>query len=148
MVRSAPLVAAVAAAISLLGAPAARADEPLNQYIVHGSQAQLDELAARGYDVAEGATAAGQAGIVATPSDTGDLRADGLTVTPLGAEATGTTKAKSLAIALSDPTWGYDVFRPWNLKPAPCQTTCSGRSWSPTASPRAPTRAPTAPSPA
>ena len=33
---------------------------------------------------------------------------------------------KSLAIALSDPTWDYDVFRLWNLKPAPCQTTCSG----------------------
>src|SRR3954447_22781755 len=109
-----------------MGAVSARADEPLNQYIVRGSQAQLDDLAARGYDVAEGATAAGQAGIVATPSQAGDLRADGLTVTPLGKEATGTTKAKSLAIALSDPTWGYDVFRPWNLKPAPCQTTCSG----------------------
>src|SRR3954453_10115137 len=99
------MVAAVAAAISLVGACSGRADEPLNQYVVRGSQAQLDELAARGYDVAEGTTAAGQAGIVATPGQADGLRADGFGVTPLGKEATGTTKGKSLAIALSDPTW-------------------------------------------
>src|ERR1044072_944383 len=52
----------VGALVSLgLGAPAHASDrvEPLNQYIVKGTDAELEQLGALGYDVTEGADAAG-----------------------------------------------------------------------------------------
>src|SRR4051794_11875834 len=111
---------ALSAAIALaLVSPALAADrvEPLNQYVVKGD---TNELAQLGYDVVEG----DGSGIVATPSQADALEAKGFDVKPLGKE--NTTSVAAAAIPLADPTWGYDVYRPWNLKPAPCQTVCSG----------------------
>ncbi len=111
------------ALISLgLGSTALAADqvEPLNQYTVtSGDPASLAKL---GYDVVEG----DGSGIVATPSQADALRAKGFGIKPLGKEDTAKVAAASAVAPLADPTWGYDVYRPWNLKPAPCQTTCSG----------------------
>src|SRR3954466_14202491 len=121
------LGAMVGALVSLaLAQPGAAAErsEPLNQYIVKGTDAELKQLQAQGYDVTEGADAPGRTGIVATPSQADALEAKGFDVSVLGKEDTQSVAAA--AVTLSDPTWGYDVFRPWNLKPAPCQTTCSG----------------------
>src|SRR3954470_7769693 len=121
--------ALVGALVSLgVAQPGAAADrvEPLNQYIVKGTEAELDALGALGYDVAEGADAPGRTGIVATPAQADSLEAAGFDVTPLGKENTVAAPAAAAGIPLNDPTWGYDVFRPWNLKPAPCQTVCSG----------------------
>ena len=100
--------------------------EPLNQYIVKGTDAELDQLGALGYDVTEGADAPGRTGIVATPSQADALEAKGFDVSSLGKENTTSAAPVAAAVPLADPTWGYDVYRPWNLKPAPCQTVCSG----------------------
>src|SRR4051794_2207452 len=127
--RRVSLGALVGALASLaLVSPPVAADrvEPLNQYIVKGTAAELDELGALGYDVTEGADAPGRTGIVATPAQADALEAKGFDVAPLGKENTATAPAAAAGIPLNDPTWGYDVFRPWNLKPAPCQTVCSG----------------------
>src|SRR4051794_13018852 len=121
------LGAMVGALVSLaLAQPGAAAErsEPLNQYIVKGTDAELKQLQAQGYDVTEGADAPGRTGIVATPSQADALEAKGFDVSVLGKEDTQSVAAA--AVTLSDPTWGYEVFRPWDLKPAPCQTTCSG----------------------
>jgi hypothetical protein len=119
------MVGAVASLAFMSPAQAADRVEPLNQYIVTGTDAQLGALGKRGYDVIEGADAPGRTGIVATPSEARGLRADGFAVTPLGKENTTSVAAAEVA-PLADPVWGYDVFRPYALKPAPCQTTCSG----------------------
>ena len=105
---------------------AANPVEPLNQYIVTGTDAELKTLGALGYDVAEGADAPGRTGIVATPAQADQLEAKGYDIAPIGVENTKTDAAIAAGIPLADPTWGYDVFRPYALKPAPCQTTCSG----------------------
>src|SRR5690349_5238403 len=108
---------ALSATIALaLASPALAADrvEPLNQYTVRGDQAELARL---GYDPEDG-------GVVATPAQADALRDKGFDVAPLGKE--NTTSVAAATIPLADPTWGYDVYRPWNLKPAPCQTVCSG----------------------
>src|SRR6478609_2105198 len=123
------LGALVGAMVSLgLAAPVRAADkvEPLNQYIVKGTDAELKELGALGYDVTEGADAPGRTGIVATPSQADALEAKGFDVAALGKENTTSAAPAAAGVPLADPTWGYDVYRPWNLKPAPCQTVCSG----------------------
>src|SRR4051794_22430575 len=120
------LVGALASLALVSPVQAAERVEPLNQYIVKGTDAQLDSLGALGYDVTEGADAPGRTGIVATPKQADALEASGYDIAPLGKENTATAPAAAAGIPLNDPTWGYDVFRPWNLKPAPCQTTCSG----------------------
>src|SRR3954452_1359918 len=127
--RRVTLGAMVGALASLaLVSPVQAADrvEPLNQYIVKGTDAQLDSLGALGYDVQEGADAPGRTGIVATPAQADGLQAKGYDISPVGKENTVAAPAAAAGIPLNDPTWGYDVFRPWNLKPAPCQTVCSG----------------------
>src|SRR4051794_24128139 len=125
--RRVQLGAVVGALLALALPPgvSAAADraEPLNQYIVKGTGAQLDSLGALGYDVTEGADAPGRTGIVATPTQADELEAKGFDISSLGKE---NTAAAAAGVALNDPTWGYDVYRPWNLKPAPCQTVCSG----------------------
>src|SRR3954451_4902368 len=121
------LGAMVGALVSLaLAQPGAAAErsEPLNQYIVKGTDAELKQLQAQGYDVTEGADAPGRTGIVATPSQADALEAKGFDVRVLGKEDTRSVAAA--AVTLSDPTWGYDLFLPWDLKPPPCQTTFSG----------------------
>ncbi len=123
------LGAMVGALVSLgLAQPSLAADrtEPLNQYIVTGTDAELKTLGSLGYDVAEGADAPGRTGIVATPAQADQLEDKGYDITPLGKENTASVAALPAGIPLADPTWGYDVFRPYALKPAACQTTCSG----------------------
>ena len=105
------------------GAHAAdRTVEPLNQYAVSG-RVTTDQLARAGYDLNEvkaiGKT--GKLGIVATPEQAQSLRDKGATVEPL-AEA---RKMVAPPSPLTNPTHGYDVFRPWSLKPAPCPNRCT-----------------------
>src|SRR5215207_8241654 len=110
------LGAMVGAVVSLgLAQPGLAADtvEPLNQYIVKGTDAELMSLAALGYDVTEGADAPGRTGIVATPAQADQLESKGYDIAPYGTEFTGKTKAVAAAAPLADPTWGYDVFRPY-----------------------------------
>ncbi|MDA0179744.1 M14 family zinc carboxypeptidase [Solirubrobacter phytolaccae] len=117
--------AAVLVLASGLATPASGATkrlEPLNQYVVTGGDlAQLGQL---GYDLTEGGSARGQ-GVVATPAEADELRAKGYTVTAPYGEAK-TSRAAPPDPFATDPTYGYDVFRPWHLKPAPCPGTCSG----------------------
>ena len=114
--------AAVAALLvtSTLVGPASAAQrklEPLNQYkVTGGDQSKLGEL---GYDASEGGGS-----VVATPREADALRAKGYTVTPLGKENKSAVAAPP--DPFSDPTHGYNVFRPWHLKPAPCPGTCTG----------------------
>jgi hypothetical protein len=107
-----------------LAAPAAarpKQIEPLNQYVVRGGDQHL--LGQLGYDVTEGGGASGQ-GIVATPKQADELRAKGFTVTaPYGETLTNQAAPPN---PFSDPPHGYNVYRPWHLKPAPCPGTCSG----------------------
>jgi hypothetical protein len=119
------VVGALAALALVSPALAVERVEPLNQYIVTGTDAELGSLGKLGYDVTEGADAPGRSGVVATPSQAEGLRAKGFDVAAVGKE--NTTSVAAVAVApLADPTWGYDVFRPYALNPAPCQTTCSG----------------------
>ncbi|MBE2318123.1 zinc carboxypeptidase [Solirubrobacter sp. CPCC 204708] len=123
------LGAMVGAMVSLGSAqPALAADpvEPYNQYIVTGTDAELKALGPLGHDLTEGAQAPGRTGIVATPSEADALEAKGFDITPLGGENKRRYAARAADGPLADPTWGYDVFRPLNLKPAPCPTTCAG----------------------
>jgi len=118
--------ALVSLGIAQPGLAAGTTSEPLNQYIVEGTDAELKRLGALGHDVTEGADAPGRTGIVATPSQADELEAQGFDIRPYGTEFTAKSAAVSAEAPLNDPTWGYDVFRPYILKPAPCQTTCSG----------------------
>ena len=90
-----------------------------------------DELARAGFDLQE-ASVTGRKGrfyIVATPSKAAAIARKGATVRPLRggkrARARARTAAVTTAAPLPAPTHGYDVFRPWSLKPAPCPTTCA-----------------------
>ena len=62
---------------------------------------------------------------MATPEQAEDLRAKGFTVTAPYGEAK-TAKAAPPDPFATNPTYGWDVYRPWHLKPAPCPGTCSG----------------------
>src|SRR3954466_9052239 len=109
-------------ALAGTGQAATKKIEPLNQYVVRGRNQEL--LAKLGYDLTEGGAKNGQ-GIVATPAQADELRAKGFTVTA----PYGETKAASAAPPdpfATQPTHGYDVFRPWHLTPAPCPGTCAG----------------------
>ena len=119
------LLAGVAASTVLGLGTAHAADrtvEPLNQYAVSG-RVTTDQLARAGYDLNEvkaiGKT--GKLGIVATPAQAESLRDKGATVEPLS-EA---RQMQAPPTPLTDPVHGYDVFRPWSLKPAPCPDTCA-----------------------
>src|SRR5688572_27206996 len=121
--RRVTLGAVAGAVVSLaFASPGFAADraEPLNQYIVEGTPSELAGLGKLGYDVTEGAIAPGRSGIVATPAQADALRDRGLSVTTLGKENTASEAALAAGIPLADPTWGYDVFRPYALKPTPC----------------------------
>src|SRR3954471_5589645 len=116
-------VAALAAVGSAATAQAAdRTVEPLNQYSISG-KVDTDALARAGFDLNEGGalTKGGKRVIVATPQQAAQLRDKGTTVQAL-------SDARAMAAPpspLTNPTHGYDVFRPWSLKPAPCPGTCS-----------------------
>jgi hypothetical protein len=119
-------VAAVGLA-ALAATPASAAGtkltEPLNQYVVSG-KVNPEDLARKGFDLTE-AQVKGKPGfaIVATPSQAAELAGKDVTVRPLARDAT--TAKVAAPSPLTDPTHGYDVFRPWSLKPAPCPTTCA-----------------------
>ena len=117
--------AALVVACGLTAGPASAAPrkslEPLNQYLVKGDVEGLSQL---GYDLTEGGSKAGQ-GIVATPAQAEELRAKGFTVTAPYGEAK-TAKAAPPDPFATNPTYGWDVYRPWHLQPAPCPGTCSG----------------------
>ena len=122
--------AATAALMVVCGLAAPMADaapgkgklEPLNQYVVTGGD--LQQLKAGGYDLTEGGSSRGQ-GIVATPGQAQALRNKGFTVTaPYGEEKAA--KAAPPDPFATNPTHGFNVYRPWRLKPAPCPGTCSG----------------------
>ena len=127
-IRRAAAVAAGALVLVVTGAAAAATSEPLNPYVVSGEKANADALARAGYDLLEG-NFGGKFGIVATAKQAAALRAQGMTVkAPLG-----TARASARAAAaplLADPTYGFDVFRPWNLQAAPCPSdpNCDTRS--------------------
>lgn len=129
MPRSAHAALAVVGLTVLVAASPASAQrakrlEPLNQYVVSG-KVDTDELARAGYDLEEASVTGkkGQFYIVATPTQADALAQKGVTVRALG----GRERTASVAppSPLQDPTHGYDVFRPWSLKPAPCPTTCA-----------------------
>jgi hypothetical protein len=97
--------------------------EPLNQYVISG-KVDPDALARAGFDMHE-TQVTGKPGkffIVTTPSKAAELGKEGASVTaPFGL-------AKSFvqpASPLTNPTHGYNVFRPWSLKPAPCPGMCT-----------------------
>ena len=101
-----------------------RTVEPLNQYAVSG-RVTTDLLARAGYDLNEvkaiGKT--GKLGIVATPAQAQAPARQGRD----GRARSTRTPARRprRPTPLTDPVHGYDVFRPWSLKPAPCPDTCS-----------------------
>src|SRR3954452_15126260 len=97
------MVGALASLALVSPVQAAERVEPLNQYIVKGTGAQLDSLGALGYDVTEGADAPGRTGIVATPTQADELEAKGFDISSLGKE---NTAAAAAGVALNDPTWG------------------------------------------
>jgi hypothetical protein len=102
---------------------------PLHQYVV-GGKITGEDLARAGYDLQEGSVA-GKKGfaIVATAQQAATLDSrKGVSVRALhrGRSAPATTlRAPSAGSPLPQPTHGYNVFRPWSLKPAPCPGTCA-----------------------
>jgi Zinc carboxypeptidase len=98
--------------------------EPLNQYVVSG-KIDPEDLARAGQDLTEGGVKSHKGAwvITATAKEADSLEAKGATVRPLsGRERRAAVAAPS---PLTDPTHGYNVFRPWSLKPAPCPQTCA-----------------------
>ena len=121
---------AVAVALScvLVAASAAqtppKSTEVLQQFLVSGSGADPEALTRAGYDLGEAHHASREGYlIVATPSQAARLEAKNVSVRPLA--GTQTNQKVSPPNPLQDPDHGFDVFRPWNLTPAPCPTVCS-----------------------
>jgi hypothetical protein len=115
------LAVAAGATVSTTAAQAAsRTIEPLNQYAVSG-KITTEQLAREGFDLHEVVSKNGKLTIVATPAQAKSLEAKGATVQPLSSARTMAAPSSPL----TNPTHGYDVFRPWSLKPAPCPTTCT-----------------------
>src|SRR4051795_9328178 len=119
-VASAALVFTCALAGTAHAAP--KQLEPLNQYVVKGGD--QSKLSGYGFDLTEGGGPNGHA-IVGTPAQAAELRAKGSTVTAPYGEAKRASAAPPDPFA-TQPTHGYDVFRPWHLTPAPCPGTCAG----------------------
>src|SRR3954451_10224106 len=104
----------------------ASAQAPLNQYVV--SDASQKALVDAGIDRRETGAVPGRPGatvIVATPAQADQLRGRGAPVKPLTGVSKARTRGSSRARKLVQPSHGYDVFRPWSLKPAACPGTCS-----------------------
>ncbi len=127
IIRRAAALAVGALVLGATGVAVAASSEPLNPYVVSGTKANADALARAGYDLLEG-NIGGKLGIVATEKQAAALRAKGMTVeAPLGTARASTRAATGL---LTDPTSGWDVFRPWNLTAAACPSNpdCDTRS--------------------
>ena len=114
------LVAVAAAAAGGAQSAGAKTVEPLNRYAVSG-KVNTDELARAGFDLIESRRPDGGFDLIATRQQARDLRDKGATVRQL----TFDRSAQSTPATLTQPTRGYNVFRPWSLKPAPCPQTCS-----------------------
>jgi len=129
MRKSAGAALAVVGLTALVAASPASAQgpkklEPLNQYVVSG-KIDPEDLARAGQDLTEGGVKSHKGAwvITATAKEADSLEAKGATVRPLsGRERRAAVAAPS---PLTDPTHGYNVFRPWSLKPAPCPQTCA-----------------------
>jgi hypothetical protein len=111
---------AVAAAAAGAGAADAKLIQPLNQYELSG-KVDTDALARAGFDLNEARKPDGTFSILATRSQAAALGDKGMTVRQL----TFDRAVQAPSAPLTQPTRGYDVFRPWSLKPAPCPTRCS-----------------------
>ena len=124
--RSRTLGVAVAALVSFVAAspaPAAtKTTEVLQQFVVSGKGAEPKPSPARVTTCARRRRQAARHLIVATPSQAAKLLSKDVTVRPLAGKQTNAKVAPPNP--LQDPD-GYDVFRPWNLTPAPCPTACS-----------------------
>ena len=95
--------------------------EPLNQYVVEGD---VESLAAR---VRPDRGRSGQG----RPGHRGHARAGRRSCARRASRSRRRTGRPRPQAAPPDPfatnpTYGYDVFRPWHLQPAPCPGTCSG----------------------
>jgi len=111
----------------------AKVVQPLNQYLVSGVSPTL--LGDLGFDRTEATTpkAKGRYLIVATPSQVAALKGKGAKVQALRGVTRATVRARRAGARarragtspLQNPTHGYDVFRPWSLKPAACPDTCA-----------------------
>lgn len=125
--RRAASLATLALALTGATAPALAADDDaaLNQYVVSGKNGDPQELRAHGFDVLEGSAARGGTAIIATRDQARALRAKGATVRATSGESRGVQRRVTSGAGLPAPTHGYDVFRPWSLKPAPCPDTCA-----------------------
>jgi hypothetical protein len=113
---------AVAAFAGTAGAASAKIKhvEPLNRYELSGA-VDTDALARAGFDLHEARRPDGTFNIIATTEQARAFKDKGATVRQL----TFDRAAQASPTPLSEPTKGYDVFRPWSLKPAPCPTRCS-----------------------
>ena len=122
----AAVVALTACCLVAAPAQAAKKLQPLSQYAVTGVEA--DVLRAAGYDLHESHAPRGGKGylIVATARQAAELSAKGASVRRLGGNRGGRARKAQVAPPdpRTDPTHGYDVFRPWSLTPAPCPGTC------------------------
>src|SRR4051812_2063208 len=120
-------------ATATASAQPAKIVQPLNQYVVSGVDPKL--LGELGFDREEATTPKlkGKFLIVATPSQVAALRGKGARIQALKGVTRATVRARRAGARarragtspLQNPTHGYDVFRPWSLKPAPCPGTCS-----------------------
>ncbi len=125
--RNRALGAAAALAACTLAAPPAQAAkrlEPLSQYAVRGVSA--DELRAAGFDMHETHVVKKHQGyiVAATRTQVRELEAKDATVEAIGRVSTRARAAQAAPDPRTNPTHGYDVFRPWSLQPAPCPGTC------------------------
>jgi hypothetical protein len=127
------VLACALVATATASAQPAKVVQPLNQYLVSGVDPKL--LADLGFDRTEATTpkAKGKYLIVATPSQVAALRGKGAKVQALKGVTRATVRARRAGAKarragtspLQNPTHGYDVFRPWSLKPAACPGTCA-----------------------
>src|SRR4051794_15309270 len=120
---------AAAVCCAIVAVPA-RAAAPLNQYVVSHVSGKV--LVDGGFDRIEAGRRPGRWVVVATPRQADSLRGRGATVRPLtGVSRPGPTRSirrsgrHARRAQLAAPIRGYDVFRPWSLRPAACPTTCS-----------------------
>ncbi|MEA2450947.1 MAG: hypothetical protein QOG63_2879 [Thermoleophilaceae bacterium] len=105
----------------------ASAQAPLNQYVVtHASPKALSDAGIDRTDTGSVPGSPGSSVVVATPAQAEQLRGRGATVTPLSGVSQARAPRKAGRVHRLAPTaHGYDVFRPWSLRPGACPTTCS-----------------------
>jgi hypothetical protein len=123
--RAAPIGVVAALALAAAAPAFGAGREALNQYVVSGKHASPEELARAGYDVLEGSNARGGIAIIATRSQARKLKANGTRVVASKGESKRRLRTAKSDAGLPAPTHGFNVFRPWSLKPAPCPGPCA-----------------------